>query len=42
MSFSCNYKFLNVSTPLKHNMEPEHDPIEKENHRPNLHFGVPC
>ena len=23
-------------------MEPENDPIEKENHLPNLHFGVPC
>ena len=22
-------------------MEPENDPIEKENHLPNLHFWVP-
>ena len=27
-------------TPLKINMEPTNHPIEKENHLPNLHFGV--
>ena len=29
-------------TPLKFNMEPKNCPVEKDNHLPNLHFGVPC
>ena len=32
----------NLDTPLKINMEPNNQPIEKENHLPNLHFWVPC
>ena len=27
------------NTPLKNNMEPKNQPIERENHLPNLHFG---
>ena len=30
------------STPPKTNMEPENYHFEKENHLPNLHFGVPA
>ena len=29
-------------TPVKINMEPKKQPIEKETHLPNLHFRVPC
>ena len=29
-------------TPQKTNMEPHIHSIEKENHLPNLHLGVPC
>ena len=31
-----------TTTPLKFNMEPKNCPVEKDNHLPNLHFGVPC
>ena len=27
---------------MKTNMEPYNRPIEKESHRPNLYFGIPC
>ena len=30
------------NTPPKTNIEPENHLFEKENHLPNLHFGVPC
>ncbi len=34
--------WINLNTPPKTNIEPENHPFEKENHLPNLHFGVPA
>ncbi len=31
---------IHMITPQKINIEPENQPFEKENHLPNLHFGV--
>ena len=34
--------FMSSGTPLKFNMEPENQPLEKETPIGNHHFEVPC
>ena len=41
-SISLHPTLIPSFTPLKINMEPKNQPIEKEHHIPNLHFWVPC